>query len=75
MARDYQLPLRVSKTAIEIVEALQEYYGLSKASVIEMLLREEGRRKGILGPGGVVSAPVAHRSNDADDDESKAPKR
>jgi ABC-type transport system involved in cytochrome c biogenesis ATPase subunit len=43
--------MRVSETARWILDNLQETLGLSQASVIEMILREEARRRGFIIPG------------------------
>jgi hypothetical protein len=42
-----QLNARVSKEAISIMQYLQQYYGLSQAGVLELLLREKAKELGI----------------------------
>lgn len=49
--RSGHLNIRFSDTGRYIMDLLQEYYGLSQSSIIEMLLREEARRKGMVIPG------------------------
>ena len=55
MAGKVQRPIavnvRLSDTARYILDQLQDYYGLSQASIFEMLLREDARRLGINIPG------------------------
>ena len=50
-ARSGYLNFRCSETARWIVEELQDQLGLSQGSVIEVLLREEARRRGMIIPG------------------------
>lgn len=45
------LNIRFSDTARWILDELQDHLGLSQASVVEMLLREEARRRDITIPG------------------------
>jgi hypothetical protein len=45
-----QLNVRVSEDAHKALAALQKLHGLSQAGVIEMLLRREARKEGILKP-------------------------
>jgi hypothetical protein len=49
--RSDNLNIRISDTGRYILTEFQELLGLSQASVIEMLLREEARRRGIAIPG------------------------
>jgi len=51
-----QIGLRVKDESIALMEALQRYHGLSQAGLFEMLMREAGRRAGILLPTGEVTA-------------------
>lgn len=48
MARPRQLNVRLSDEAIATVLALQEYYGLSQAGVLEMVLRDRFRALGLV---------------------------
>ncbi len=43
--------MRLSETGRYLLEVLQEHLGLSMASVVELLVREEVRRRGIAIPG------------------------
>lgn len=45
------ISVRTSQVALEILKYLQDALGLSPDHIIEMLLREEGRRRGIPIPG------------------------
>lgn len=49
--RTTHLNVRFSDTGRWILREMQERYGLSQASVLEMLLREEARRHGFVIPG------------------------
>lgn len=49
--RTGQLNVRCSEVARWILEELQEHLGLSQSSILEMLLREEARRRGMIIPG------------------------
>jgi hypothetical protein len=44
------LSFRLSAEGKRLLEAVQEYHGLSQSSVIEFLLREHARKVGILPP-------------------------
>lgn len=45
--RSEQLNARISERGKAILYALQDHFGLSQAGVIEMLLRDAAREKGI----------------------------
>lgn len=49
--RSTNLNIRFSETGKFLMGELQEHLGLSQASIVEMLLREEARRRGIVIPG------------------------
>lgn len=61
------LNIRFSDTARWIIDELQDHLGLSQASVIEMLLREEARRRGIVIPGSGMD-PMAKSRHDQEAD-------
>ena len=50
-----QINVRLSDTAIGILYALQDYYGISQAAVFELLLRDKARETG------VKPNPLKHR--------------
>lgn len=60
------MTVRLSDTGRFIMDRLQEHYGLSQASIIEMLLREDARRLGIIPP---VSGAASKARRDAGEDE------
>lgn len=41
------------------MDSLQVHYGLSQASIIEMLLRDDARRHGIIFPGSGAAKAIA----------------
>lgn len=43
--------MRLTETGRYLMEVLQDHLGLSMSSVVELLLREEARRRGIAIPG------------------------
>lgn len=49
--RSGNMNVRISDTGRYLMDALQEHYGLSQSSIIEMLLRDDARRHGIPIPG------------------------
>jgi hypothetical protein len=49
--RSLQIGIRLTDTGRYLMEQLQEHFGLSQASVFEMLLRDEARRQGLRIPG------------------------
>lgn len=49
--RSTAINVRISEVGIGLLHALQDHYGLSQASIVEMLLREDARRQGINIPG------------------------
>ena len=49
--RSGSISMRISETGRYLLEVMQEHLGLSQASVVELLLREEARRRGITIPG------------------------
>lgn len=49
--RVLNLNIRFSETGKYLMTELQEHLGLSQASIVEMLLRDEARRRGIVIPG------------------------
>jgi hypothetical protein len=57
--RKDQINIRASAEAISIMNALQEYWGISQAGIVEMLLREKARELGIK------PNPLAHQRNGA----------
>jgi hypothetical protein len=49
--RESNLNVRISEVGRHLMERLQEFYGLSQGSVIELLLRDDARRHSIPIPG------------------------
>lgn len=48
IAKTDTLSIRISEEGKRILGLLQEHYGLSQSSVIEMLVREHARQQGLL---------------------------
>jgi len=45
--KKHQLGMRISDEAVQNMESLQAYHGLSQAALFEMLVRQEARRANV----------------------------
>ncbi len=57
--KNSSINIRVSDTGKYLMGRLQEHYGLSQSSVMEMMLREEARRLNIRIPGSGAAQKAA----------------
>jgi len=60
-SRSSNINIRVTDTGKHLMACLQEHYGLSQSSIMEMLLREEARRLHIRIPGSGAAMREAER--------------
>ena len=52
--------MRLTETGRYLIEVLQEHLGLSMSSVVELLVREEARRRGLTIPGSGTDLSQRH---------------